>query len=130
MNRIVWETSSDSRNSDGWSAESGKFLCRISDYGPNSVYLKIGEGNNTLYSSYENAKRAAEEHFFKRGNNGMKDIWQDIKGFLHDNRNIVYWIALAFLVDHFFLNGAFRARLNALVEKMIGRVEKQIEAKA
>ena len=67
----------------------------------------------------------------KKGHSNMlKDITTDMKAFMHDNRNVLYWLAVAFLADHFFFGGAFRARLNSLVEKMIGRVEKQIEAKA
>ena len=95
-------------------------------------------GNAGLYRSREEAMAAVEN---STGNGAtetespqrtgmVNDIAADVKSFIHDNRNIIYWLALAFLVDHFFLGGAFRQRLNALVEKMIGRVEKQIEAKA
>lgn len=59
----------------------------------------------------------------------MKDILLDMKGFMHDNRNVIYWLAVGFLVDHFFFGGTFRDRLKACVEKMIGKVEKQIAAK-
>jgi hypothetical protein len=88
-----------------------------------------------LYVSLEQAKDAVERKDGRlteetpQRKNMLKDITTDAKVFIHENRNVIYWLALAFLVDHFFFSGAFRQRLNALVERMIGRVEKQLEAK-
>lgn len=95
-------------------------------------------GSKSLYISAEQARAAVEQGICGRDGtiehsprtNMLKEITTDAKAFIHDNRNIIYWLALAFLADHFFFGGAFRQRLNALVEKMIGRVEKQLEAKA
>ena len=64
-----------------------------------------------------------------KGKSMLSDISKDVKGFITDNRQIIYWMALIFLLDHFFFAGAFRERLKGLAEKMLGKVEKQIEAK-
>lgn len=85
-------------------------------------------GDTKRHFKTEDQAMAEAERIFTNKGNSMKEILQDAKGFIHDNRNVIYWVALAFLADHFFFNGAFRDRLNALVEKMIGRVEKQLEA--
>ena len=58
----------------------------------------------------------------------VSDVMKDVSGFVKDNRNVIYWMAVAFLADHFFFGGAFRERLKACVDKMIGKVETQIAA--
>jgi hypothetical protein len=58
----------------------------------------------------------------------MKTILADMQAFISSNRNIIYWIALVFLVDHFFLRGTFRDRLNKLIESILNKVEAQIKA--
>ena len=82
---------------------------------------------------YANSEEAAKGIFFKLFNKGqtpmLSGISSDVKGFITDNRQIIYWMALIFLLDHFFFQGAFRDRLKGMAEKMIGKVEKQIEAK-
>lgn len=57
----------------------------------------------------------------------MKDIITSIKGFISENKNVIYWTALAFLADHFFLKGAFRQRLEKIVEAVLSKVEAQIK---
>lgn len=124
MSRIArWATSSDASEHQAWGFD-GRKLCRVDKYG----YL-YDQGKTYQYDCVENAKKAAEQRYSNQGQGKVKDIIADVKGFVHDNRNIIYWLAVAFLVDHLFFGGAFRARLNALVEKMIGRVERQLEAK-
>lgn len=122
-----------SKDNEYWTSawdSGGRKLCAIfciESGGPATLKL---DGIEEYYQNKDMAIKAAEKHFSSTEGNKMKDMLADVKGFIHDNRNILYWLALAFLVDHFFLGGTFRQRLNALVEKMIGRVEKQIEAKA
>jgi hypothetical protein len=82
---------------------------------------------NSKTAAFAEAERIYKEHL--KGASKMGDILKDMKGFMHENRNVLYWLALAFLADHFFFNGAFRARLNAVVEGMIGRAEKQLAGK-
>ena len=80
-------------------------------------------------NSEESAKGIFFKLFSKGQTNVLSDLSKDVKGFISDNRQIIYWMALIFLLDHFFFQGAFRDRLKGMAEKMIGKVEKQIEAK-
>ena len=93
----------------------------------------FGKENNwsgNLKSEHEVRSQISAIEAAQKGNRHMlKEITTDAKSFIQEHRNIIYWLALAFLADHFFFGGTFRARLNAMVEKMIGKVEKQLEAK-
>lgn len=57
----------------------------------------------------------------------MKDILSALKGFINENRNVFFWLATAFLLDHFLFKGAFRERFKNIVEGMIKKVEDQIK---
>lgn len=59
--------------------------------------------------------------------NMFSEIKETATKFLQENRMLLAWIAVLFLADHFFFNGQFRQRLQGMVEKLIGGVEKKIE---
>ncbi len=60
----------------------------------------------------------------------FSEIKDTAQKFLQENRMLIAWIAVLFLADHFFFDGKFRQRLNDIVEKLIGSVERKIaEAK-
>ena len=126
MNRVVrWSGVEGSTWVEGFDA-NGLRTCIMRPFSNGSAYL--GEDK---YESVDAAKRAAERGTTtesKGERNVLKEITSDLKGFMHDNRNVIYWLAVAFLIDHFFLNGSFRQRLSNAVEKIIGKVEKQIES--
>ena len=91
-----------------------------------------GETSSYDFETDKSARDAAYENLvtlMKGTSNMLKDLSTDVKGFISDNRQIIYWMALIFLLDHFFFQGAFRDRLKGLAERMIGKVEKQIEEK-
>ena len=54
-------------------------------------------------------------------------IKEAIGSFFKENQSIILWIAVLFLADHFFFAGKFRARLHALVEGMIAKVETKVQ---
>ena len=56
----------------------------------------------------------------------FKEIVTDVRGFVREHRFVIYTVSVVFLIDHFFLHGMFRYRLKAIIEKIVGRVEKQI----
>ena len=102
---------------------TGRLIAHIWE-GSSSV--KIHDREYT-FKTNQLARKFAETFNEKpKGKFMLKDIASDFKGFVHDNRNVLYWLAVAFLIDHFFLGGTFRARLHALVEKMIGKAEQHI----
>jgi hypothetical protein len=56
----------------------------------------------------------------------FQEIAGDVKGFIRANRGIIYFLAFALLVDHFIFKGVFKARLQAMVEKLVTKVESKI----
>lgn len=59
--------------------------------------------------------------------NIMKDMLSEVKQFFKDNRQVVGYIVMALLLDHFVFGGAMRERLKELVSKMLGKVEKSLD---
>lgn len=54
------------------------------------------------------------------------EIAKDVKGFILEYRAVLYFLAVALLVDHFVFRGAFRARLQGCCDKVIAKVESKI----
>lgn len=118
---------------DGECWRNGKLVGRVWCYGDkNHIWT---DGDDTY-----NSEEAAVLDVEMKGNSKianilterkgfmLSEIGTDLKGFIRENRNIIFWLAFAFLIDHFFFQGAFRERLHNAVNKLIGKVEKQIEA--
>ena len=63
----------------------------------------------------------------KRRDGMFQEIVSDVRSFFHQNRFVIYTVAVVFLADHFFFKGQFRDRLRATIEKMVCRCEKKIE---
>lgn len=57
----------------------------------------------------------------------LKTIGSDLKAFIAEHKSTIYWIALMFLLDHVLFQGAFRERLHGLMNKLLGKVESQID---
>lgn len=57
----------------------------------------------------------------------FKEITTDIKGFLLEHRGVIYFIAAALILDHFFFRGAFKARLQGMADKVVTKVEEKIQ---
>lgn len=60
--------------------------------------------------------------------NPMKSVITDLKAFISEHRSMLYTIALILLVDHFFLGGQLTQRIKAIIEKLLGKVEKKVDA--
>lgn len=58
----------------------------------------------------------------------VKTVMTDVKSFISDNRNTIYLVVAVLLIDHFFLNGRFTDRIKASVEKLLGKVERKVDA--
>ena len=55
------------------------------------------------------------------------EIVKDVKGFVIEHRGAIYFVAIALLIDHFVFAGAFKDRLKAMAEKIVGKIEQKIE---
>jgi hypothetical protein len=62
--------------------------------------------------------------------NMLKTMGSDLKGFIAEHKSVIYMIAVLFLADHILFQGAFRERLHGLMNKVLGKVEAQIDGKA
>lgn len=58
----------------------------------------------------------------------FSEIAKDIKTFILEHRYIIYFIALALIVDHLIFKDVFRERLQAIVEGIIKKVENKVNA--
>lgn len=54
------------------------------------------------------------------------EVASDVKSFLLEHRSMIYFLALALIVDHLFFKDAFRHRLQGMVDKMVSKVEAKI----
>lgn len=57
----------------------------------------------------------------------LQEVASDIKGFIREHRGMLYFIIIALLVDHFVFAGAFKERLKALCENIVGKVEQKVK---
>lgn len=55
-----------------------------------------------------------------------KNMLNDLRSYVKDNRQLLYTIALVVALDHFLFNGAFRERIKGLVESLLSSAEKKI----
>ena len=62
----------------------------------------------------------------------LKGVAGDVKGFVQENRYVLYWISLILLADHFILGGQCKEKLlgtfNALIDKVNSVIKKNTES--
>lgn len=91
------------------------------------------ENKNRMFVTLDDAKATKvwieEIQPYEGVPNMFKQVGSDLKGFIVEHKSSIYWIAVLFLVDYFFFNGAFRERLHSLMNKMLGKVESAVEGK-
>lgn len=52
-----------------------------------------------------------------------------IKDYLKEHKSILMTIGVVLLVDHLVFDGAFREKVKEIINKMLGKVEKQLDSK-
>jgi hypothetical protein len=63
----------------------------------------------------------------KKEKSMFKAIACDVKSFILEHRAVIYFIAAALLLDHFFFRGAFKARLQGMADRLVTKVEEKIQ---
>lgn len=58
----------------------------------------------------------------------MGTIVSDIKNFIKEHRAMIYGSVVILLIDHFFLGGKLKEKVRSMAEKLLGSVEKRIDA--
>lgn len=56
----------------------------------------------------------------------ITEVAKDMKAFVKEHKSVIYWIAVLFLIDHFFFEGNFKTKLHDMTNKLIGKVEAKI----
>lgn len=83
----------------------------------NEAYDAIVAAKNSIYKQR------------KEGKNVLKEVFSDLRGYVKDNRELVYTIAFLFIIDHLIFDGAFRERFKGLVDRLLGKAEAKLAAK-
>ena len=56
----------------------------------------------------------------------IKEGIKDVKGFVKENRAVIYWVSLILLADHFIFKGQFKNKLKSTFNALIDRVNASI----
>ena len=56
----------------------------------------------------------------------FKEGVEDVKGFVKENRYVLYWVSLILLADHFIFGGELRGKIQALFNSIIDKVNSKI----
>ena len=62
-------------------------------------------------------------------NKTLDTVTTDVKGFVKDHRQIIYYTVLALLIDHFFLNGQLTAKIKNIMQGLLTKAEETITGK-
>ncbi len=93
-----------------------KISAAVDKYGPSYFFEEI---ENSMYEGSFTS--------YNGGPNMFKTVANDMKGFITEHKSVLYWMAVMLLADHVFFGGAFREKLHGLMNKMLGKVEAQID---
>ena len=53
----------------------------------------------------------------------FSEISKDLKGYISENRDLLYTIGLVLIIDQYIFDGAFRQRIKNLVEGLLKKAE-------
>ncbi len=56
----------------------------------------------------------------------IKEGISDVRGFIKENRAVIYWVSLILLADHFIFKGKFKHKLKSTFNALIDRVNASI----
>ena len=93
----------------------------IDDTGKANINCQVQKG----FLEIENGYWIALEPLNKEGVGVMKSL----KEYFEKHKEVIFTVGIVVLIDHFFLNGAFRERLKGLVEKLLTRTEAKLLTK-
>jgi hypothetical protein len=76
----------------------------------------------------EETRRALQNHkpTPRKEKSVFNVIATDVKSFVVEHRSILYFVVIALIVDHLLFRGVFKARLQAMLESMISKVEEKV----
>lgn len=99
---------------------------RYATMGTGSVLLDLADAGIYVHARLERLTNALPKQEKKEGNT-MGEILKDMRGFVRENRSVIYTVALALAVDHFIFKGQFKAKIQEIVEKFLKRAHDTID---
>lgn len=58
--------------------------------------------------------------------NMITEVAKDAKAFIKEHKSAIYWTVMLLIIDHFFFHGAFKEKLKATMQKLVGKVESKV----
>lgn len=57
----------------------------------------------------------------------LQEVKNDMKNMVKEHKSIIYWTVMLYLVDRFIFEGRFKAKLQEIVQRLIGKVESELD---
>lgn len=102
----------------------------VSDEKDDHPYYIVLVGSTSILKFSDPAERdRAMEDLIEETKNMNNTVTSDIKNFIKEHRQIVYWVVLALIVDHLFLNGQLRSKIKNIIQGLLNKAEASITGK-
>jgi hypothetical protein len=95
----------------------------------NPYYIVLVGSTSTLKFSDPVDRDRAMEDLIEETKNMNNTVTSDIKNFVKEHRQIIYWVVLALIVDHVFLNGQLRSKIKNIIQGLLNKAEASITGK-
>jgi hypothetical protein len=92
-------------------------------------YIVLVGSSSTLKFSDPADRDRAMEDLIEETKNMNNTVTSDIKNFVKEHRQIIYWVVLALIVDHVFLNGQLRSKIKNIIQGLLNKAEASITGK-
>lgn len=102
----------------------------VSDEKDDNPYYIVLVGSTSILKFSDPVDRdRAMEDLIEETKNMNNTVTSDIKNFIKEHRQIVYWVVLALIVDHVFLNGQLRSKIKNIIQGLLNKAEASITGK-
>ena len=92
----------------------------------------LGTDSTLFFTDQEERNRAFDDLINAANNKNTimnNTVTNDIKNFIKEHRQIIYWVVLALIVDHVFLNGQLTTKIKNIIHSLLNKAESSITGK-
>jgi len=92
----------------------------------------LGTDSTLFFTDQEERNRAFDDLINAANNKNTimnNTVTNDIKNFIKEHRQIIYWVVLALIVDHIFLNGQLTTKIKNIMQTLLNKAESSITGK-
>ena len=97
--------------------------------GASHLSFKNVEERNAAFKDLTNATKNTSLMNNNTVNSTVSTVTADVKNFIKENRQIVYWLVLALITDHLFLNGQLTTKIKNIMQTLLNKAEEAITGK-